>query len=365
MNGLKALKIFWFSYYSDSEPSVRYRALLPLRYLEQNESLKSYNYFPKRDLKGLLELVSIFCKCFISSPKNSIIVIQKVYSRGFYFYCLKVLIKLNKRHKLIYDIDDADYIKRNPSSINYFMEKADKIICGSESIKNHASKINPNTIIIGTATTETNNIKQKKSTKSIRLVWIGFIQAHFFSLKNLIIPALKSIEKPIEIGFIGINKTRDQELIKELFYDLKHVTLYIHEIDNWNDYELINKLIFNYDYGLAPLLNTEYNRAKSAFRLKQLLSNSLPVVGNITGEQGKILNNENGYACETINDFINAFNQIKNESEENYLKKSIIAKKMAGEFSLKIYSEKLLNEIKKSITDSAPKIGVYYYPIIK
>ncbi len=158
---MKALKIFWFSYYSDAEPSVRYRALLPLRYLEQNESLKSYNYFPKRDLKGLLELVSIFCKCFISNPQNSIIIIQKVYSRGFYFYFLKVLIKLNKRHKLIYDIDDADYIKKNPSSINYFIEKADKIICGSESIKNHASKINPNAIIIGTAITETKNIKEK------------------------------------------------------------------------------------------------------------------------------------------------------------------------------------------------------------
>ena len=99
--------------------------------------------------------------------------------------------------------------------------------------------------------------------------------------------------------------------------------------------------------------------------MKQLLSNSLPVIGSNTGEQGKILNNTNGYACETINDYIIAFNQIISEPVENYLKKSIIAKKMAGEFSLEIYSEKLLNEIKKSITDSAPKIGVYYYPIIK
>lgn len=69
------------------------------------------------------------------------------------------------------------------------------------------------------------------------------------------------------------------------------------------------------DIGLLPLIDEEYSLGKSPIKAIQYLACGVPVVGNVIGATGEILNDKNSLAVSTPTDWINSIEKlIKNRA---------------------------------------------------
>ncbi len=71
----------------------------------------------------------------------------------------------------------------------------------------------------------------------------------------------------------------------------------------------------NLDIGLLPLINDEYSKGKSPIKAIQYLACAIPVVGNIVGTTGEILNDKNSIAVSTEKEWQQALETLINNRE--------------------------------------------------
>lgn len=105
-----------------------------------------------------------------------------------------------------------------------------------------------------------------------------------------------------------------------------------------------------FDIGISPLNNHEFNRAKSAFKLKQYLSVGVPSLASPTGENIDVLEEGyNGYFCKNSLDFkeqIDHFNKMGIESFAKFSDQALLSSK---NYQLKSYCEQLMKVIEDVI----------------
>jgi len=107
---------------------------------------------------------------------------------------------------------------------------------------------------------------------------------------------------------------------------------------NWLDEISVYETIKTIDIGISPLLDNEFNRGKSAFKLKQCMSCGVPVLGTIVGENKRFLTDGmNGYLCDNPKDFLEKIVSIKNSHNGSYQNLSINAKTTYSAFSIDQY----------------------------
>jgi glycosyltransferase involved in cell wall biosynthesis len=64
------------------------------------------------------------------------------------------------------------------------------------------------------------------------------------------------------------------------------------------------------DIGLLPLANEEYSRGKSPIKAIQYLACGVPVVGNVIGATGEILNEKNSIAVSKEDEWIRGLEKL-------------------------------------------------------
>lgn len=338
---MKPTHIYWFAYFNLNEPSVRYRAKFPLEFLQKERGITHSIVYPGYDVKNLSKFIFTFLSALIFRKRNSVIVFQKIYSTGIYATALKVLLFF-RRANTLYDIDDAEYTRRSTKTINYFIKRCSKCATGSTTILEYVQPMNENVHHL-TSPVIAHEIYKTELEKVFTIGWIGYYGAHRQSLMELFFPALLDVNFPIKLSLLGVTKKIQEEEIRAYFKDNNNITINTPLNLNWHDEKSIYTHISTFDIGVSPLLDTEFNRGKSAFKLKQCLSCGVPVLASPVGENKKHLRPSiNGYFCNSPDEFLQRIIELKdlNESEYKILIKN--SKASYPEFSLGGYCRDLV-----------------------
>lgn len=186
--------------------------------------------------------------------------------------------------KLIYDVDDALFIRDSKSPTSYSMtrtlrfrrtaKKADLVICGNEWIEERIKRWTSRTAVIPTAV-DLDVYAGPKKHESFRAVWIGG-RSTLFYLENLL-PVLESLAREIK-GF----KLR---VISDAFPESD--TLHIEKVP-WSRKGEVEALC-ECDVGLMPLTDDEWSRGKCGLKLLQYGACGLPSVCSPFGVNERIV----------------------------------------------------------------------------
>lgn len=339
---MKPKHIYWFAYYNADEPSVRYRAIYPLKYLSAHHNFSYDLVMPGYKAADIFLFLKVYLSVLLLRRKNSVIVYQKLHTKRIYGTLLKWLVKCRPANT-VYDIDDADYLKFPPENIRYFIRHSSHCIVGSRELGEYAATLNNRVSVLTSPIIEHNHIKQERN-KLLTIGWVGYYNAHRASLMQLFFPALVDLGFEVKLIILGVVHPNHFVELNTYFELVKNVKLELPVNVNWQDEESVYQIISTFDIGVAPLLNTELNRAKSAFKLKQYLSCGVPVLGSDIGENSLFLKyGINGYVCNTPDDYSQYFRLIKNATDKEYTTLSVNAIDSIAGFSMANYCEKLVN----------------------
>lgn len=279
------------------------------------------------------------------------LVIQKIYSNRFYATALKILITIKKNHTL-YDIDDAEYLRHSPKSLQFFMKKCTAVSVGSKVLENYAHQFNSN-VFLNTSPVINHSYLKKSLADKFTIGWVGdygngnplsYEFSHKRALNELIFPIFKKLNTPVRLVLIGITRMKDILAIKAYFDKLKNVELIIPENIDWTNENWLYNEICKFDVGLAPLIEHEFNRAKSAYKVKEYLSCGIPALASITGENASFVNHGiNGFICDSQDDYEKQIRHFTSMGKDEYFKMSSNAYSNSQLFRTEKYCDDLIH----------------------
>jgi glycosyltransferase involved in cell wall biosynthesis len=196
--------------------------------------------------------------------------------------------------RFVLDLDDAVFL-RYPEKFEKLTRLADLIVCGNSYIEEWAKERNPNTIVIPTCVDTSVYVPAaKRAATGFVIGWIG--TPSNVPMLNTIIPALQILKSKHD--FI----LRIVTALDELPAELRDSGLPI-EIVRWNA-KLDVRELQQFDVGVMPLTDDDWNRHKCGFKLLQYMSVGIPAVASPVGVNRTIINHgENGFLAETTNDW--------------------------------------------------------------
>ena len=334
-------RIFWFAHYNLDGPCVRYRGLYFLRHLEATEGIRFAFIVPGYAPRTILRFTAAWFTALLFCRNSDRIVFQKIHTRGIYATSLKVLLFFRRPHT-VYDIDDAYHLKFPPSTIHHFLKRVARVVAGSRELSEWARKFNASVVTVPSPVIAHGVVKGPREAV-LTVGWIGFYNAHRESLNTLFFPALAGIGIPVRLVLLGVNRPGHREEVRALFSHLPGIEIEMPDDTDWHDEPSVYRRICTFDVGIAPLLDTPYNRAKSAFKIKQCLSCGVPVLASPTGENAVVLKDgKSGLFCTGPEEFRHALLRFSTMEEGEYRAFSHAARSSAEQFSMKSYSQKFL-----------------------
>src|SRR3989344_2521636 len=238
----------------------------------------------------------------LSDPRYEILFVHK----SFFSVDIVVLIFLAKllyRKKLLYDLDDAEWV-HSPVKTNVFARLADSVFCGSEVIRAWVAKRNSSAILIPTAldhelyaTHRVAHVERAVYT----IGWVGagmrhFKDGHFHMIKS----PLESLAKS-GIGFrLVILGAQNYKPLKDFFNGSAFKVVYLDALD-WSDPAAVPKAIqmYAFDVGLTPQSDTPFNRAKCAYKAIEYMACGVPTIVSPVGENKLLIQHGvNGFWAE-------------------------------------------------------------------
>jgi glycosyltransferase involved in cell wall biosynthesis len=339
--------IYWFSYFNTELPSVRYRATYPLEALRREQGVDYSIAYPGYDAKSIFRFARMFFSALLFRKKDSLIVVQKLYTNRVYAFALKTLLFFQRKNTQ-YDLDDAEYLVYPPERINYFIRNCAACSVASEALLQYARKLNPNTFLLTSPVIDHRQTKARKN-ETLTLGWIGcYGGAHRDSLFDLVFPAIKMLGFDVRLVLLGITEDEHRIEVAEYFANDKHVTLELPGDIDWLDEAAVYVRICAFDLGLAPLLDIEMHRSKSAFKLKQYLSCGVPTLASGIGENSRFIRHgENGFSCNTIGDYHRQMQAVNAMQANDYERLSSGARESVPGFTLTFYGETLLGHYRR------------------
>lgn len=312
-----------------------------LQELEHSYNIRYRLIYPGYSLKSITRFALTYFEVLFFRRKESAIVFQKLYSKGIYTLLLKFLLRIRPK-RTYYDIDDAEYVKFEPSTIHYFMKRCSATIVASSALEEYSKHYSQRVEHL-TSPVIHHNAQKKERNKIFTVGWIGWHGIyHKQALEDLIFPAIQSLNFKCRLVVLGVYKEDERIAMMRQFQQFDHVELNIPMNINWLDEEGVYSQIVDFDVSVAPLLDNEIHRAKSAFKLKQCFSCGVPGLASPIGENNAFLiEGINGFFCSTPKEFAERIEQIKSMDKNAYQQLSANALMLFDEFSMKCYGSKL------------------------
>lgn len=346
--------IYWFAHYGLTCPSARYRGHYPLQHLHSTYGISFDFVYPDRSLSRLVKFLKLYLSILLFRKKNSLIVIQKVCSNGFYANALKVLVWIRNKDT-IYDLDDAEQYRQPTVSLHYFLKSCSRITVGSTFLFEYASQFNHKVDIL-TSPVVSHGFEKSKRNYRLQIGWVGDFGAgehqkrlfcHRNSMYQILFPAIRELDFPVTLSIIGVKNPLDPPRIREYFADCHHVHLNIPINLKWEHDLWVYEEIAAFDVGVSPLVDHPFTQAKSAFKAKQCLSVGVPVIASDVGENDLFVHHGiNGLIGSSIDEFVEAFEKINSLSHDQYWQMSKAALSGKHTYSIDNYCGLLLgNEV--------------------
>ena len=344
---MKLKFVYYFSFYNISSPTVRYRGKFPLDFLAKNYFIQSYLILPSYKLPTILLFIKAYFSALVFPKKDSLIIIQSVYTKSIYATALKFLVKIRGR-RCFFDLDDADYLRYPPETIYYFLKNCKAATLGSTELVKNLSHLNKNTILLTCPIKDLNIVKQIKN-QVLTIGWIGdFTKGHKESLLTTFFPSLINLPFKINLILLGVERKEEHLFLVEYFKTFDNVSVEIPANTDWLNEVAIQQKIATFDIGIATLLDDEFNRSKSAFKLKQCLNNGVPVLSSNIAENNRFIETgKNGYLCETPTEFRQRIIEFNAMNVGEYKLFSNSARASIHKFDLKHFCENMMLSYEK------------------
>ena len=347
------MRILFFTSGDCSDPASRYRG-----YFFANE-LRKYGFFtlvyPSKSSKKKLRIRRAFdysmdllkkVKLILTSEIDDVFYIQRSIRGSVPSILTSLFIVISKcllKRKIIYDFDDALFLSE-PWATKISVKFCDTVIVGSHFLKEYAEKYNQRTFLLPTSvyTNEQEIVKKRNKKENVVIGWIGLpINLRYL---RLLIEPLNFLGKKYNIEFriVGARSYGDYERYSPLFSKFSGVKL---KLIPWS-LETEWKELSEFDIGVMPLFNIDFERGKCGFKIIQYMVLGIPPVASNVGENKYIIKEGiNGFLCDEENEWIEKLSLLI-ESEELRIRIGINGRKTVEEkYSLEKNGRVLANII--------------------
>lgn len=291
--------------------SSRHRAFLLAE--ELNElGIKSVVHWPPTELISKTSWPYKFRLIFavlleiLKIKKGGIIYLQRTIYNKFFFVFI-VFFKLVSGRKMIFDFDDAIYIH------SFFKTKtlsrlADAVVVGSRVLADWAKKYNKNVFIVPTCVKFSSYNKysrlRRPPNKKFTIGWIGNGPAHCENLRMLGPVFEELIKTGFVFKFILVGSLKSQK-VYSLFRDIDGLDANFIDSIDWRDPEAMPRIIQNFDVGLMPLVDSEFQRGRCAFKAIEYMACAVPAIVSPVGENNYLVKDgENGFLAGSKEEWI-------------------------------------------------------------
>lgn len=283
------------------------------------------------------------------SKKGDALYFQRtIYNK--YFLIVTVLYKLFFwNRKMIFDFDDAIYLNLFYKT-KLLTKLADAVIVGSHALADWAKKYNSKVFLIPTCTSFAVNSKLNRFQKNINqkkqftIGWVGDGPAHY---QNLVIlkPIFEElIRRSIDFRFILVG-ARGNPKIYSLFNKIKGLNVKFIE---WSDPEATLKIIRQFDAGLMPLIDNEWNRGKCALKAIEYMACGTPAVVSPVGENRYLIKDGwNGFLAGSASEWVAKLIELSTNSRLARRITERARETVVKEYSFESNAPKLMDIINK------------------
>jgi len=269
-------------------------------------------------------------------------------------------IKLNKLartvgRKTLFDIDDAPGgtklsvgAERQAAEM---MRISSAVIVGSHRLMDFAQNFN-NHVYLVPSSINLNYYKPKREKKNqgyITLGWIGNGIVYKKDLLMLINPLERIGQKyNIKLTIVGALGQKEIHYSFSKISKMKNITTEIIDSIDWANPVAVPSVISNFDIGLYPLLNNEYNQYKCGFKALEYMAMEIPVVASPVGENEFIIENgKDGFLASNEKEWEeNLSYLIENENIRKRMGKKGRSK-IEKNYSLEVCADKLIKVFEK------------------
>lgn len=266
--------------------------------------------------------------------KNKLVIVQKLFLTKIELFLIKFL-----KIKYIYDFDDAiqtqgeNQYKKTTALITH----ASCVFAANKILYNYSKKYNNKTVIVPTPI-DSDIIRpnsNKKENKEIIIGWIGspWTQHYLGIIDNALIALNK---KGCNIKLITVGT--DSNLILK-YNNTEHNDWYL---------DCEKHYLPQFDIGVMPLLNDEFSKGKSAYKLLLYMAAGLANISSPVGlNKDVVIKNKTGILAKSEEDWIQAIELLITNPEirisYGYESRKIIEK----QFSRTIVYSKILTQLSK------------------
>ena len=286
----------------------------------------------------------------MKSPDVRVFFVQK----SFFPWDIIILIwvaraTLGKR--VIFDLDDAEWV-HSPRKTRALARMASAVFAGSHAIYEWARAHGANTFFIPTVIDIRDYSPRAHGDRIYTLGWIGEGRAHFRQGNFAILkPALSVLAaKNISFRLVVVGSER-YEPLKQYFKDVPFEVVFVDEAD-WGRPDASSCLITDYqfDIGLMPLVDTEFNRAKCVFKAIEYMGSGIPVVASRVGEAlFAVDDGKSGFLCSTEEEWAEALTKLLSDKDLCF-KMGSAGRRIAEErYSLEAVIPQIKKELEKSL----------------
>ena len=342
--------------------SARYRVYQYLEYLP-NEILYTvypfmsnndyFNFKKNKKLRIFIKMPLLLlkrCKLILKCKKNDIIFLHRdIIPFGPIFF--ERILKL-KGCKIILDLDDAVYSKNidEISSGNKLLYKlkygkrfdslikiVDSVLCGNKYIYEHCIQYNKKCTIlptvIDTEKVKVRNVNMKKNGE-ITIAWIGNP-----GNSNYVLAILDQINEYFKNSTIKCNL----KLIgaKNINKKYSHINIIQKQWNLCTEYEEL----YECDFGIMPLLDTEWSKGKCGAKILQYFASGMPALASNVGVNNEIIDDGiNGFVVKDNNWYEGIDKMVKKYTDLDKMGKNG-RKKVEDKYSINANLHVFLNEI--------------------
>jgi len=326
------------------------KVLFVLKYYRDQASSRVRGFYVAEELEGRNIRPSIlygegrkkYFSLYQKLINQNIIYFQKRYATED-LYINKLARVLGKR--TFFDLDDAPGgVGLNPGTeiqAIKMMEASSAVVVGSHKLKEFAQNYNKNVYIMPSSI-NLNYYKPSRTKNSnyITLGWIGNGIGYKNDLQMLIEP-LRKLGQEYNIRLIIVGALGQKEIHEE-FRTLRSVEAEIIDSIEWADPAASPSAISNFDIGLYPLFNSEYNQYKCGYKALEYMAMRIPVVASPVGENSFIIEHgKEGFLVSNKNGWEEALScLIKNEKLRKEMGE-LGRRKIEKSYSLNSYVDKL------------------------
>lgn len=251
---------------------------------------------------------------FFLIPFFDVIVFQKVFSR-YHLWLLLIARILGK--KTYIDIDDAPSRINSPvtiANVARMMGAATGVLAGSENLCEFSRRFSSRVHLVPSAIKlENYHYRHPEAAEApITFGWIGNGAHYQDDLIGLLKEPLAVIASRIPVRFKLVGACGVKKL-HEVFENIPGLEAVLVDSIDWGDPRAVREAVAEFDVGLYPLLDNEFNFYKCGFKLLEYAALGIPfVVSKVSANSSLMASGLNGFVVSNENEWISAMWKLAN-----------------------------------------------------